>query len=749
MKKIVILFALVFALSFVGCAPPHEHTYSETWSFSETEHWHAAICGHTSERADAEAHRFGEDGSCEVCGFRPTEAPHEHTFSEAWESSETEHWHAATCGHNVVSGRAAHTFEGNSCKVCGYEIPDDREETDLKTLCERMSSAYYSENLKCTRENGLSDASVVGANEAAMSEVRYPVPADGEFKHVYNVSEREILPSVKDNSAALNSLIRSLAEVDGLKKIVFPEGVYRFAQTVSLNGISDLYLVGEGTTEFLMTQWTEALDIRNCENLHINNIDFDYETSSTVTGTVHSSDPEKRTVTIDVNEPFDLSDYRYTGGKIDKGNYMEFLRDERTGDYYPDEKGMLLYNSNGDRISMISDGVWDPATRRLTLTFGSNVSFRAPEKGKAVSVGYTMYEHFTVWMHDSKNFYMESCNIYSSVGMTFGFYSTENIYMNRTNLMLREGSNKLMTATADGLHTNDCLGDLIVSNSIYENSHDDALNVCTFYKTITGTTTSRDGTYVIICQSASMETDFPTNVGDEIEIYDSAMRSVGKYNVLAVKTAGLVSELTVDKPVRRLEKGQRVGNLTRTPKLTLENCVIRNKRNRGILCQTQHSVIRNCTFYNVIHGAIQILSSYDIFNEGLIPRDIAVENCKFVNDHSSVTADVAVFRSGGEIVPDTITGVSVKNCFFASSAIGAGVQFAGTGDCEMSHNLFYNRAEGGNFYLAAISNSARVSVLDNYVYFLNPRENYSMYAESGSEDIEKRNNEAANAAFVK
>ena len=71
-----------------------------------------------------------------VSACKPKNDNHEHTFASAWSTSETEHWHAATCEHNTeVSDRAAHDFEvavtrvstaeeaGEAvytCKVCKY-----------------------------------------------------------------------------------------------------------------------------------------------------------------------------------------------------------------------------------------------------------------------------------------------------------------------------------------------------------------------------------------------------------------------------------------------------------------------------------------------------------------------------------------------------------------------------------------------------------------------------------------------------
>lgn len=47
---------------------------------------------------------------------------HKHTFSNEWTYDETYHWREATCEHtSEVSDRANHSFNGNSCSICGYK----------------------------------------------------------------------------------------------------------------------------------------------------------------------------------------------------------------------------------------------------------------------------------------------------------------------------------------------------------------------------------------------------------------------------------------------------------------------------------------------------------------------------------------------------------------------------------------------------------------------------------------------------
>ena len=49
---------------------------------------------------------------------------HSHSYADAWSYDDTYHWHAATCGHNVVSGKAEHTYgEDHKCTICGSADP--------------------------------------------------------------------------------------------------------------------------------------------------------------------------------------------------------------------------------------------------------------------------------------------------------------------------------------------------------------------------------------------------------------------------------------------------------------------------------------------------------------------------------------------------------------------------------------------------------------------------------------------------
>ncbi|MDD6970139.1 MAG: formylglycine-generating enzyme family protein [Treponema sp.] len=143
----------------------HTHTFAEEWSRDESNHWHAATCGHDVTDSKAE-HSFGEwsvtkaateeeagskEKSCSVCGYTATEAieklAHTHKFATDWTKDETYHWHAATCEHTTeVSGKARHIFgdwivtkaasctekgeKKATCTTCGYEETEVSDKTE-------------------------------------------------------------------------------------------------------------------------------------------------------------------------------------------------------------------------------------------------------------------------------------------------------------------------------------------------------------------------------------------------------------------------------------------------------------------------------------------------------------------------------------------------------------------------------------------------------------------------------------------
>ncbi len=103
----------------------HVHTNTTDWSSDEDNHWHAATCGHDALVSGKEGHvGMNGDGVCDTCGYDVTAYGHTHAYAPEWSHNETQHWHAASCGHSaLIDGVADHVDANNdkACDDCGYD----------------------------------------------------------------------------------------------------------------------------------------------------------------------------------------------------------------------------------------------------------------------------------------------------------------------------------------------------------------------------------------------------------------------------------------------------------------------------------------------------------------------------------------------------------------------------------------------------------------------------------------------------
>lgn len=126
LSVLVLCIALLISV-FTSCGSndTHTHTFDEKWESDASNHWHPATCEHTSEHGSSAAHTdIDKNGICDVCGY---DYNHTHTYQAdtEWTYDFSQHWHAATCDHNVDPiGVANHVDENNDgiCDVCSCSL---------------------------------------------------------------------------------------------------------------------------------------------------------------------------------------------------------------------------------------------------------------------------------------------------------------------------------------------------------------------------------------------------------------------------------------------------------------------------------------------------------------------------------------------------------------------------------------------------------------------------------------------------
>ena len=628
------------------------------------------------------------------------------------------------------------------------EISSD-EGLTLKSQSEVLSilkSSPFSSKIKTNDTIGLEKISDVGVDKTRFdNEILYPVPNEGT---VYIAEDYGITQDSDANTGTLSLLLKEIKSVEGNKIIKFKKGVYYFSGKVDITGISDLYLVGEEGTEFVYKGWTTYFEAKASKNVHISNISFDMLYSPTISGTIKSyneSDTQS-TIVLSIPDEFDLTNSLYTNWQGTTCSYMECYYDSLTGSYVPDRNANLFYNSpTSSNNKGVESATYNSNTRELTIVLNYSFpycSYRTPKIGTNVSFAYTMYENHGLYFYQCENVYLENVNVYVSGGMGFRVDEGKNVYLNRVNYMNREGSKRIMTCTADIIHTAALEGDLRITNSILEASHDDALNIKSFYTVVSSVSASAKEIEVKQTQS---EVVISYEIGDTIDIYSKeTMGLVDTYTITDVYKSGSNYTLTVDRRPKNVEIGQNVGNVTKSTKMELDNCIIRNKRNRGILLQARNSSITNCTFQNVVMGAIQVLSVYDSFREGIVPQNITLNNNKFINNY----ADISVFAygaSGGNYsVPSTIKNVEISNNYFYNGK-GTNINLLAVGNCNVLNNLFnYTELNTSNIIYMKLSNS--ITLMNNLL--ITPHTSSINFIEDNGDvtDVKNTNNVATKGA---
>jgi len=586
----------------------------------------------------------------------------------------------------------------------------EAENVSLSELVANMSGSPFT-NALISSDSPLTDASNIGIVYDELDDILYPVPENKEFDLIINVGDFGISPanSPADNNAAFASLIKVLAGTNGLKKVYFPEGEYKFENTLYITDVDDVYFCAERFDKYadiLITSWTRGIIIEDCKNIHFNNFTLDYETPSAVTGKVVSCDTASKKIVIRINDEFDLTRPEYNGGKrvAGVGSYVEYYYNDLAGKLVPNPEGNLLYTRD------ITDATYDEESKCLTLTF-SSIKETAPNT--VVNVAFTMYDHFGMHMTSCENLYLEQFNIYHTMGMSIGGSLCENVYFNGLRISPKPNTSRLMTATADGFHPYLFRGEIVVTNSIFEQSHDDSFNIKNAYQDAV----SIQPTKVFFNPS----TNIYVEAGDVIEIYRSSdLALMGEYTVKEVdeKNSCYIIDGYIDKKYSD-SYTYRIANVSKGASVKIHNSLIGNKRNRGMLLQTRNIEISNCTFMNIVHGAINIHSVHDEFMEGYMPANVTVKNCKFLSNN---WPNVSVFTWGSDgqnsVSKGAIKNITVENNFFTGQTDIA-LSLWGAGESEIKNNLFAFL----NFPNAiSISHSKNITVTDNLLVDIEDKE---------------------------
>ncbi|WP_409346194.1 hypothetical protein [Paenibacillus sp. MBLB4367] len=447
-----------------------------------------------------------------------------------------------------------------------------------------------------------------------------------------------------DNTLAVRSALEACRENDGAI-LVFPQGVYHFWPdraiekmlfisnhdqeglrriAFHLTGSSGLTIDGQGS-EFIFHGPMIPFVIEACSHVTIRNLAVDWEKPMFAQGTVCRVDAESFDIRLPEGADYKVENnavwFEY-GGKPEKvWGLNEF--DKRTK--------APAYQS-GDRLS------WRRYRNlRVEETAPGVITYRGhnmklPQAGNVVVMRFGKREDPAFFINGGENISLESIRVHHAPGMGLIAQKCTHIRLHEFNVLLRQGTDRLVTAAADASHFVNCRGQIVIDRCLFENQLDDPCNVHGIYARIA----ERIGDNRLLIKLVhEMAKGIPiAEPGDTIEFVRP--ESLLTYAVSTIQDVKTLNKdyllLTFEQPLPNgLNVHDVIGNATWNPDLTVVGCTVRANRARGFLITTSGNVLLEGNTISTPGAGIKISGDANYWFESGAVKQVTIRGNEFLD----------------------------------------------------------------------------------------------------------------------
>ena len=406
---------------------------------------------------------------------------------------------------------------------------------------------------------------------------------------------------------------------NGLHKFIF---ALIGRNNVSINGNGATFIFHGSVIPFL---------VENSTNIKIENLNFEYDFPFDLEGVVVANSENDKTFDLKIHEDNKYKikdDILYFSGydwEIGMGENIVYNAKTKSPEYFTSK-----YEHNFNKHFLKAKDLGNNIVRFSNLDaakvppVGSIYSDKGPHGKNRNIVGFRVYK--------SKNLELNNINVYHSGAMALIAEKTETISLNKFNVILKEGSSRVISATADATHFINCKGKITIDGSRFENMLDDATNV--------------HGTYMICDQVIDSQTvavkfgHFQQEGFDFAEKGDT-LRFIERTNLLSVgkgvvKSINMINEnyYTIafeEKVPEFANKNIAIENMTWMPSLEVKNCTVKQNRARSLLISTSKSVLIENNYFASMMAGIRICGDANYWFESGPVSNVTVRGNTFEN----------------------------------------------------------------------------------------------------------------------
>ena len=465
-----------------------------------------------------------------------------------------------------------------------------------------------------------------------------------------NAQATEIIEIAHENGDMTMTIRKAIEKAKGKDiKLVFEKGIYTFKTDYAIgkykhvtnhgNGFKKIIFNFEGFnaveiegngSEFIFSGQMMPFDFEDCLKIRVNNVIIDWDIPFSFQGDIIEINKEE--------EWFDLKPYtegyswELKKGKIVFPNINHFS--------YTELGSTLTHNKETKAVDY---GAWDMSLHPDFVEKQPNGLLRFYVKGmkhypRVGSVLQSKGDHNNnryapaFLTRNSKDIVFDKVIIHHALGMGFLFERSEDIKILNSGVYIREGSNRMISATADATHFANCKGDILIENCRIEGMYDDGTNV---HGTYVEVDKILDNKTVRVRLGHDQQKGFEfAGIDDEVWFIKQPnpqrreTNSVTNVNVINDDYIELTfaSEVPLD-----LKGGDIIENKTWNPNFTMRGNTIRDHRARNIIIKTPNKIIIEDNDLSSMMSSIMLRGETFFWYESGNVEDVLIRNNRFIH----------------------------------------------------------------------------------------------------------------------
>lgn len=473
----------------------------------------------------------------------------------------------------------------------------------------------------------------------------------------YNIDISEKILSLKDSEDAASIILDAFVEAkkhDGAvitlpktKIHIYPDRAYEKHYFISNNdeglkriafpviGCKNLTVDGNGA-ELIFHGKVVPFVIDNSENITVKNLSIDYDRPFFTQGLILEADMKHVVLKIDKEEfPYKVEDGNITflaenWSRTGFENFLE-LDIETKGPAYSIGDDW----THGKKVvcTEVEDGVV-----RFEMDFA-----KQHKVGNMMAISHVLRHVPGIFINESSEVKVENVTVYHAPAMALIAQLSHNITLDGYKVMLRDGTRRYISATADATHFVNCTGLVKIENCIFEHQKDDPVNVHGI-----NTVISR------ICDENTVEVQYMHYEQNGIKLYKKGdVISILKRDTMLSYFRATVTDvfyvnqnyvrITLDKPVPSDCLHDALENPDVMPELEIRNCRAGYNRARGFLITTNRRVVvENNVIYSPGAGILIEGDANFWFESGNV-TDVTIRNNIFDNCAITSWGEAAIY----------------------------------------------------------------------------------------------------------